>query len=51
MNKFQLSCWVIMLIESIVHIATGEHYKLLYLFGALLSITGIVYECRKVKND
>ena len=47
MNKFQLSCWVIMLIESIVHIATGEHYKLLYLFGALLSITGIAYELQK----
>ena len=24
-----------------------EHYKLLYIFGALLSITGIAYELRK----
>ena len=50
MNKFQLSYWIIMLIQSIINIATGEHYKLLYLFGLLLSITGIAYEFRKNEN-
>ena len=47
MNKFQLVFWIVMLIESIIHISMQEHYKLLYIFGALFSITGIAYELRK----
>jgi hypothetical protein len=50
MDKFQLAFWIVMLIESIVHISMQEHYKLLYLFGALLSTTGIAYELRKNEN-